>query len=613
MPRHAFAAAVFVSLLIAFVTRGVCADAPAVTIADKGASVVLANGSVSAEIAKSTGDVLDIVYDGKSVLASRGYLNLHAGDEDADFKDHASTYGRLHEAACTVFVDPRANGGELADLCVAQKDLGGDEPFGVELHYVLRRGVSGLYAYLVLSHDKGRPGGSISQIRWLFRLKDELFDEVAIDDQRRWVMPPSGTRTRPLGPKESMLVTEGPFKGAILDKYHDFVDAGDHFVHGWIGRQSRLGCWMITASTEDQNGGPTKQYNTAHFERILMKIFSCTHYGAAPVSVGGGEAWRKLYGPCLLYFNSGRDADGLWAAAKARAEAERGAWPYAWLHHPDYPLEEERGAVTGRLVVMDAQAPKASAAGAWVGLAAPSPDWQQQSNNYQYWVHADAEGRFTIPHARPGRYTLYAFVDGVMDEYRRDAVEVTKGKADLQTLTWTPVRHGRQLWQIGTPDRTAKEFRHGDDYRKWGLWLEYPKEFPNDVHFVIGKSHERTDWNYAQVNVGQGRRAVGRTWTVEFDLPNALKSGTATLRVALAAATNADLALAVNGRPIGHIKTGADSAMMRAGIHGQYSLTDVPFAVRLLRKGRNEISFTQTAGGSLQKSVMYDCVRLEVE
>jgi rhamnogalacturonan endolyase len=344
-----------------------------------------------------------------------------------------------------------------------------------------------------------------------------------------------------------------------------------------------------------------------------MKIFSCSHYGAANVSVDS-EQWRKIYGPCLLYFNSGRDADGLWTDAKAKAEAERTAWPYAWMKNPLYPSAAERGAATGQLSLKDPQDPSASSANAWVGLAAPSPDWQQQSNNYQYWVRADQEGRFTIPHVRPGNYTLYAFVDGVMDEFRHDNVVIAKGEtSDLHLITWTPQRNGRQLWQIGKPDRTAKEFRHGDDYRHWGLWLQYPKEFPKDVNFIVSKSNERTDWNYAQVNVGQGKDWTGTTWMVRFNFDTPPKRGTATLSVALASATKADLEIALNGRTIGRIETGHDSAMIRAGIHGQYSLTPISFSADLLKKGQNQLTLTQRAGGNAQKSVMYDCLRLEVE
>ncbi|HVS54290.1 MAG TPA: polysaccharide lyase family protein [Opitutaceae bacterium] len=584
-----------------------------VTLTEKSASVVLANGIATVEIAKSSGNVLALEYQGRSLLAGPGYLNWHAGDEDTDFDDHNSTYGRITHGQFAIKTDPAANGGALAEVVVTRAHDAQELPFDLELHYVLRRGDAGFYAFVVFNHEKGYAPAKITQIRLLFRLKDEWFNFVAIDEQRRHLMPPSDTPTHPLGPKESLQITSGPFKGTIVDKYHDFVDAGEHFVHGWIGTESKLGCWIVAGSTEDQNGGPTKQYNTAHFGRVLMKIFSCTHYGAAPVEVGA-EAWRKIYGPCFVYLNSGGSADELWADAKAKADAERAAWPYAWLEHPLYPLAAGRGAVSGQIKIEDPQDAAASAANAWVGLAAAQPDWQQQSNGYQFWVRADRDGRFAIPKVRPGTYTLYTFADGVMGQFRRDNVTVTPGRTlEIGVLRCTPARHGRQLWQIGTPDRTAREFRHGDDFREWGLWLKYPEEFPHGVNFVVGTSSERTDWNYAQPTVKGARKPAGTQWNILFDLAAAPKKGRATLRLALAGATNADLVVFVNGRSIGEITTGKDSAMIRAGIHGQYLERDLAFAATLLKGGANRITLDQRAGGAAQINVMYDCLRLELD
>src|SRR5581483_10351895 len=297
----------------------------------------------------------------------------------------------------------------------------------------------------------------------------------------------------------------------------------------------------------------------------------CGHCGAAPVKVDA-EEWSKIYGAWMLYLNSGGSTDALWSDAKKKAATERSAWPYAWMNDSHFPLAAQRGTVTGQLKISDPQAAKASPANAWVGLAAPEPDWQQQSNNYQFWTRADKDGRFKIPAVRTGSYTLYAFVNGVMDEFRRDDMHVEAGKPlDLGTMDWMPVHFGKQLWQIGTPDRTAKEFRHGDEYRQWGLWLKYPQEFPNDVNFVIGKSNERTDWNYAQVNVQKDGEWKGTSWNISFDMKNAPKTGTATLRLAIAAAHRALLRVLVNDQQVADLRLDLDNAMIRAGIHGQYS------------------------------------------
>jgi rhamnogalacturonan endolyase len=579
-------------------------DAPAVTLADHGDHVTFGNGIVSFAITKANGDIDALKYGSTSILAEPGYLDWVSGGNN-----------HIANGSFAVVSDPAGNGGEMAEASITRKYAGQGSPFDVELHYVLRRGESGPYCFVVFHHAKEYPAGSIAQARWVLRLDDEVFDFINVDEQRRMEMPPANTPTQMLGPKESLMFTEGPFKGMVTDKYHFFVDAGDHFVHGWISTQKRIGCWVVYGSTESQNGGPTKQHNTAHFGRMLFKILTCGHYGSGSgLDLAAGEEWRKIYGPWMLYFNSGGDRDALWADAKKEAGVQQAGWPPAWMHDPEFPLAGARGAVRGRLHISDPQDASASPANAWVGLAAPDPDWQKQGKGYQFWVHAARDGSFAIPNVRAGVYTLYAFTDGVMDEFRRDGVRVTAGGAvNLGALEWKPVRYGTQLWQIGTPDRTAKEFRHGDDYREWGLWQKFPVDFPNGVNFVIGQSKERTDWNYAQVNVQQNGQWVGTTWHILFDLAQPPKMGTAVLRLALASGHNAKVSVDVNGQAVGGFRTAGDNAMIRAGIHGQYSEEDIAFDAALLKAGRNSIGLAQSAAGNAQKSLMYDCVRLEVD
>jgi rhamnogalacturonan endolyase len=597
-------------LLLLLACRRSARAAADVTLDESASAVVLANGTITLRLNRTTGNIDDLTHGRQSLLGSPAYLDWVETDAD-------DTEGKTRHVpgAFSVVRGPKDTAGAMAEVDFHFVQGGKSPEFDVDLHYVLRRGDSGFYAFAVFSHPASYDGGTLAQSRMVLRPRAELFDTIAIDDQRIFACPPPGTPVEHLGPKESQRVTEGPFKGQIFDKYLDFVDAGDHYVHGWMGSTSHLGCWIVDGSTEDHNGGPTKQHNTAHFSQILLKILTCCHYGAAPVTLEKGQEWRKLYGPWMVYVNSAPTQAGLWKDANAKASELRAAWPYAWMKNPLYPLATARGSVTGTLHITDPQDPHASPADAWVGLAAPSPDWQQQSNDYQFWVHADAQGRFTIPNVRTGAYTLYAFTSGVMDEFRRDRVQVTPGGVQaLGSLDWTPLRHGRQLWQIGTPDRSAQEFRHGDNYRQWGLPAKYPEEFPHDVTFTIGKSDPRTDWNYAQPNVMRDGKWVGPTWTVLFDVPEGtLKPGQATLRLAIAAANSAAVLVGVNGKPAGRTPAFPhDNAMIRESIHGQYHLVDIPFDTSLLHAGRNAITLTMHARAGNLKYVMYDCVRLEV-
>jgi len=575
-----------------------------VTLTDSPDHVTLANGIVSFQVAKINGAISGLRYNSTSILAEPTYLDWVSGGNN-----------HIRNGVFAVVTSPATNDGALAEISISQKFSGQGSPFDVDLHYVLRRGDSGLYSFVVFHHAGTYPAGGIGQSRWVLNLDDKVFDFINIDDARRFAMPPVNTPAKVLGPKESTMFTQGPFTGFITDKYHFYADAGDHFVHGWTGTQSHIGCWVLYGSTEDQNGGPTKQHNNAQFGRLLFKILTCGHYGSGSgLDFAAGEEWQKIYGPWMLYLNSGGTNDQLWADARAQAALQRASYPPAWMNNASFPPATARGSVQGRLQVTDPQDPAASPANAWVGLAAPDPDWQKQGKGYQFWVHAAPDGTFTIPNVRPGSYTLYAFTNGVMDEFRHDGIQVAAGRpVDLGILPWTPVRYGQQLWQIGTPDRTAKEFRHGDDYRQWGLWLQYPKDFPNGVNFVIGQSKERTDWNYAQVNVQQNGQWIGTTWNILWDMAQAPKPGTATLRLALASGHNAKLTILVNGKPVGSFRTAADNAMIRAGIHGQYSEQDIPFDATLLHPGRNTIALQQSAAGNVQKSLMYDCVRLELD
>jgi rhamnogalacturonan endolyase len=321
-----------------------------VTLSQSNDHVTLGNGIVSFEVVKTNGNIRDLKYGSVPIFAEPGYLDWISGGNN-----------HIGNGEFAVVADPQKNGGEMCEVSITQKYApDAKSSFDVELHYVLRRGDSGLYCFVVFSHAKDYPAGGIAQSRWVLRLDDKVFDFINVDEKRRRVMPPSNTPAKILGPKESSQFTEGPFKGFITDKYHFFVDVGDHFFHGWTSTQKHIGCWIVYGSNEAQNGGPTKQTNSAHFGRMLFKIITCGHYGGTTESVAAGQEWRKIYGPWMLYLNSGGNNDALWADAKKQAEKQRAAWPLAWMNHPEFPLAAMRGTVRGQLHISDPQDASAS-------------------------------------------------------------------------------------------------------------------------------------------------------------------------------------------------------------------------------------------------------------
>jgi rhamnogalacturonan endolyase len=247
-------------------------------------------------------------------------------------------------------------------------------------------------------------------------------------------------------------------------------------------------------------------------------------------------------------------------------------------------------------------------------------DWQNDAKYYQFWVRGDASGHFTIPNVRSGTYTLHALADGVLGEFTLTNVTVAAGGTlDFGVLNWQPVRHGRQLWDIGIPNRTGAEFFKGDNYYHWGWYLEYAKLFPNDVHYVIGKSDFRRNWFFEQVphnedpnntnGLGRGRET---TWSIAFNLPEAPR-GKATLRLAICGVGTRTLAANVNGQPIGSLTNLVYNATInRDGIGGSWTEHDLAFDASLMKSGTNVMQLTVPAG-SLTSGILYDYLRLELE
>ncbi len=482
--------------------------------------------------------------------------------------------------------------------------------FDVEVHYVLRRGDPGFYAWAVLRHPADLPAARFDQMRFVSKTVTEgTFTDFIIGEAR------AKTIDRSEKVKELMNVTYLLADGTISSKYQNSSYWAQTPVYGHAG--PHLGLWSITASPEYQNGGPLKQGQTVH-DNVLLRVMTSMHFGAAAVHVAQGEEWEKVYGPVFTYINEGAGPRALWDDARLRQEHEAAAWPYRWVSSPEYV--RQRGTLAGTWKLKG----EAAKTGAWVVLAAPEPDWTLQSKGYQFWARTGPDGAFTIRNVIPGKYTLYVSGADQPAQYSENGIEIRAGETTHHDVEWTPVRHGTTLWQIGTFDRTAAEFRNGSNARDYQMFLRYPKDFPADVTYTVGESDPARDWNYAQWAL-YVRKPV---WTIRFR-QDAAASGAATLTLAFASAQpqrgrETNLEVKVNGQRIDTIhlpKTGT------AGYRG--SAQDSPWNVRtlrfdaaLLRPGMNEITLGHAearpfpADGKVTGTVgqvMYDAIRLEVE
>ena len=589
------------------------ADAPPVTATEDGAKIQMDNGTVALEILKAKSQIVSIRYrhDGQTTEMSRTmYYSASAGPTDRNATRPPSGSIQIQAARPAHLIK---SGPEAAEA-VLENGPTSTYPFHTETHYVLPRGTTGFYAYQIYSHPADQPAATIGEARFVLKGPPgpELYTNHVADAQR---MAPYDTSPVVRQVSDATFLLQD---GKIYTKYDNTAFMADHYVHGMTGHN--VGVWMVNASNEYVNGGPLKQELTVHADNTLLNMLQGAHFGSGVLNFRAGEAWTKFYGPFLVYFNTGPSAEAMYQDALARVKAEQAQWPYRWAQNADYPTA--RGTVRGQLTLEGG----GSAGGAWVILAAPDGDWPLQGKMYEFWAKTDARGAFVVPKVRPGAYTLYAVGGNQFEQFAHADVAVQADKTtNLGTLHWKPVTHGKTLWQIGTPDRSTQEFRDGDNVRHFANYLRYASNFPNDVTFVVGKSREKTDWNYAQWSwyVKQPY------WAIDFDLPAAL-SGKATLTFGIAASNpsrggSSQVQIKVNGQDAGSLHlTKSGPAMYRSG--GQdslYRVEYITFDASLLKTGKNEITLALSDAQPLPApneqaqervgAVMYDAIRLEAE
>ncbi|KAG8377399.1 hypothetical protein BUALT_Bualt08G0029000 [Buddleja alternifolia] len=531
-------------------------------------------------------------------------------------------------------------------------------PLNIDKRFILLRGCSGFYSYAVYEHVGSMewPAFSLGETRIAFKLRKDKFHYMAVADNRRRPMPLPDDRLpgrgQPLAYPEAVLLVnpvEPELKGEVDDKYQYSCDNKDLKVHGWISMDPPVGFWQITPSDEFRSGGPLKQNLTSHVGPTTLAVFLSAHYAGDDLvpKFGQGEPWKKVFGPVFIYVNSVMDREDpltLWDDAKRQMLVEVQSWPYSFPASEDFQSSDQRGTVSGKLLVSDRYvcSDYIPAGGAYVGLAPPGDAgyWQRECKDYQFWTRADEMGYFSIKNIRSGNYNLYAWVPGFIGDYRNEVgITITPGcEIEMGDIVYEPPRDGPTLWEIGIPDRSAAEFyvpdpdpkyvnklyvNHPDRFRQYGLWERYSQLYPSgDLVYTVGKSDYRKDWFFAHVNRKKEENTntyEGTTWQIRFTLEddnNQSDGGSYKLRVALASASLAELQVRVNNpkanRPLfssGLI--GRDNSIARHGIHGLYWVYNIEIPSGVLVKGNNTIYLTQPRAQSPFQGLMYDYIRLE--
>ncbi len=541
----------------------------------------------------------------------------------------------------------------------------------VELHYLLGKGNTGLYAYLIVRHPASDSVYtnklSISFIQCIWPTAHDntnfLCENSYVDDGVRYGLGLNGVYQKRNGlqpnfwdnyhtiavtniniPKEVIEYTTGAFTGSTNGKYSYTFDYPKLGAFGMASDLNQIGLWYVTGGHEYQNNGPTACEYSGGIGGLILFEPLIAHYGNTGLTVSSNANFTMIYGPWLFYINSQSNGAACWADSQQQALAERSAWPYAWLTNTVYQARDQRASVSGRLVIRDPLRPQANAAGAWIGLAAPDSglenatnNWQLQSDGYQFWTQCGADGTFTLPpvttfspYGGTATYQLYAYcagTNGSVGEFRSGPYTFAPGTVtNLGTLTWNVPHQGSSIaWEIGYPDRTAAEFRHGDDYAVPGLWLGFSSEFSNPLIYTVGASNWTNDWNYVQGAYWVGSVSNNMVWTIQFNVPRLPTSGTSTLTIAWAGSYSAAIRMWVNDPNminayfkdfypnIPFLSGVTADSLIRQGIHDKYGIDHIGIPVSKLLAGTNTVTLVQRRAVVATVSyVMYDYLDFEL-
>ena len=649
------------------------ANAP-VTITDNGTTWTMENGIVKLTIVKATSGIQSLVYHGVTVAAG------HENWEQLPARP----------AAPSITIDPASNGGQRGEVAIKGANNG---RIGIEVRYTMERGVSGFYTYAQYTHPAANATAGFGENRFILESMNPTFDWLSVDKDRNQLMITdqdlrAGTV---IHAKEQRIIPTGNYKNSVEHKYTYCGIMYRLPAYGFSSTKDKIGVYFINPTTEYIGGGAEKMDLVCHMSGTLLDYWTSGHYaGGAGNSIPQGQDWTKVVGPIFVYLNaletpkdpSQAELDtlaatqgnptvpatwhdnslSLWNDALAKAKEVEAAWPFDWVNGVDYPHKDQRGNVTGQVVLDDPQAATTKLPNLTIGLAHPDytgtggafanrsgngklVTWQHDGNYYEFWNQGNEDGTFKITNVRAGKYTLHAFADGVLGEYAKTDITVEAGEdIDLGKLNWKPVRDGKQIWEIGYPSRNGGEFFKGDEYWRWGWDMRYALLFPNDITYTVGQSDWHKDWFFEQVphatNLGfvnpaakdpanqsfgwvnlptapgqdmwrEWGRGRATTWTIKFNLDHAPK-GTATLRVSLGGSDSTTLSIGVNGQNAGAIRPISTNALRYNTERGVWREYSQPFNGALLKAGENQMTLTVPAG-DLTSGVCYDYLRLELD
>ncbi|KAM0332556.1 hypothetical protein ACHAQA_002840 [Verticillium albo-atrum] len=632
----------------------VAPSAATLRTAESTTEIVLENDNFRVAVSKRTGGVTQVVLDGENLLGTgRGpYVDCQCtpagfwvpgGSQLASFQ--------LVEGVDSTGV---AYGGVIMiDRFAATNQT-------LEQYYFLRETETGLHMFTRATYfNETTPAlRTIGELRTLFRPNTPLWTHMYSGEGNSAPRSPSGATV------QDATTYVGNLTAPYVDQYSDFFTKysfsdqwRNHKAHGMYsdgtttqGNQT-YGAWLVHNTVETYYGGPL--HSDIMVDNIVYNYIISSHHGARTPMLNNG--FDRTYGPQYYHFNKDGSMEELLADASQYADPEWNAEFYDSIaqHVPNYVTTPKRTTFKAKISVpRGAKRPIAI-------LAENGRDFQNNTlhpESLQYWGEISRSGEVEIPRVKAGTYRLTVYADGIFGQFEQDDVEVRIGgpkNRKVPTFRWKEESAGKEIWRIGTPDKSSGEFKHGnkpysektlapEEYRMyWAQW-DFPTDFPDGVDFKVGESDPAEDFNYIHWSVISENGNFYRSepyyenvnnWTIRFDLTahQLARAKTATFTVQFAGVKTGTRTIVWFDLPYTLNVNGADvetwiipgifssSCGVRSAVSCYNVVKKFTFPTSALKKGENAFVLSLPSDAASEETALlpkttylqYDALRLE--
>ncbi|MDD3237170.1 MAG: polysaccharide lyase family protein [Candidatus Gastranaerophilales bacterium] len=471
-----------------------------------------------------------------------------------------------------------------------------------EIHLVMTSKTKGLYCYIV-NKKTNNLSIELEEEKYYFSLKEKDFSSFYLDSSRNGLLPQQKDLKKN---KEIMDCVYKLSEDKYYTKYSYIIPSYLKKFYSAYGKNTALS--LIIPSEEYFSGTPLKQELTVHQSpnniNLNWYLYS-RHYGTELFTPE--KNWQKIYGPILIYPSATHNGFFNLKQVEKQSEIEKKLWPYQWLTNPLF-MAKERFSFSGYLK----DTHNKPIADAFVVLSVGEENWRFQKKDYVYFSKTNSNGYFEIKNIRPKTYTIFGIKNGIVDE-----LKITNKKIDKNTknnlIIWNNTCLKNKFFQIGIPNRSAKEFLGGNFHNKWGSFKQYKTKFPKGMDYFEGKSDYSKDIFYFSPAV-LNPKDTSSDLRIHFSLKKQ-PTEDLTLIVAIASSVKTTLNIKINNKMVkDNLSLGfpeIDSASYRAATEGIYRIIKIKINKKDFNEGQNIITLHPIKTMETEASgLMYDTIIL---